>query len=132
MMLFVRSNVDVEKKREKFEKEIKRIENEIERCSRMLGKRVNRLRFFKRKLVWIRNFFDLMGLLLGNESEDVFKDLMDYVDDFVYIDFKYFLVDEKWFFDEVEGIREKEVEIKMESEELDLVNNKIDLLYEFK
>lgn len=51
MMLFVRSNIDVEKKREKFEKEIKRIENEIERCSRMLGKRVNRLRFFKRKLV---------------------------------------------------------------------------------
>lgn len=73
-----------------------------------------------------------MGLLLGNESEDIFKDLMNYVDDFVYIDFKYFLVDEKWFFDEVEGIREKEVEIKMESEELDLVNNKIDLLYEFK
>ena len=41
-------------------------------------------------------------------------------------------MDEKRPFDEAEGIREKEVEIKTESEELDLANNKIDLPYELK
>lgn len=132
MMSLVRSNADAEKKREKLDTEIKRTENEIERCSRMLGKRVNRLRPFKRKLARIRNSLDLMDLLPGNESEDVPKDPTDHVDDLVHIDSKHLLVDEKRPFDEAEGIREKEVEIKTESEELDLANSKIDLPYELK
>ncbi|PFX23356.1 uncharacterized protein LOC111333043 [Stylophora pistillata] len=132
IMSVVKSNADAEDKRERLEKEIKRTENEIERCGRMLEKRINRLRPFKRKLARIRSSLDLMGTLPDNESKKVPNDPTDHVDDPVDIDSEPLFVDKQRLFDEAEGIREKEAEIERRTEELDLGMSKIDLPYELK